>query len=78
MTETEFKNALAEFAAKTAGELAMTDDLADIGVDSIAVFEFMMTIEDVVGPQGLEVTDGLSTLQDLYDCVLESAERQRA
>ncbi|WP_100448682.1 acyl carrier protein [Glycomyces xiaoerkulensis] len=78
MTESEFKNALAEFTTKTAGELAMTDDLEEIGVDSIGVFEFMMKIEDTVGKQGVEVTDSLVSVQDLYDRVQEAAERQHA
>lgn len=75
MTETEFKEALAEFTTKTADELLMSDDLSELGVDSIAVYEFVMKIEDVVGRQDIEVTDTVSNLQDLYDRVLEAAEQ---
>lgn len=78
MTETEFKKALAEFSDKSADELSMGDDLAEIGVDSIAVYEFVMTIEDVVGRQDLDVTDAVTTVQDLYDRVLEAAEQHAA
>ncbi|MFD0556976.1 phosphopantetheine binding protein [Stackebrandtia endophytica] len=75
MTEAEFKEALAEFTTKTADELLMSDDLSELGVDSIAVYEFVMKIEDVVGRQDIEVTDTVSNLQDLYDRVLEAAEQ---
>lgn len=77
MTETEFKQALAEFTDKTPETLAMTDDLAEIGVDSIAVYEFMMTIEDVVG-EGVEVDDAVASVQDLFERVQDAAERQNA
>lgn len=76
MTEEEFKEALAEFTSKSADELLMGDDLAELGVDSIAVYEFIMKIEDVVGQQDLEVTDSVTSVQDLYDRVLEAAEQR--
>ncbi|THV24615.1 acyl carrier protein [Glycomyces paridis] len=78
MTETEFKQALAEFATKTADELAMTDDLAEVGVDSIAVYEFLMTVEDRTGAKSAEVDDKVASVQDLFDAVLEASERQNA
>lgn len=77
MTETEFKKALAEFTDKTAEELAMGDDLAEVGVDSIAVYEFMMTIEDVIG-EGVEVDDSVASVQDLFERVQDAAEHQSA
>ncbi|WP_030160857.1 acyl carrier protein [Glycomyces sp. NRRL B-16210] len=77
MTETEFKKALAEFTDKTAEELAMGDDLAEVGVDSIAVYEFMMTIEDVIG-EGVEVDDSVASVQDLFERVQDAAEHQNA
>ncbi|WP_164545015.1 acyl carrier protein [Antribacter gilvus] len=76
MTEPEFKSALAEFTSKPADELEMTDDLSEIGVDSISIFEFMIKVEDVVGRQGVDMGDSVSTVQDLYDTVLEAAKQQ--
>ncbi|WP_025273142.1 acyl carrier protein [Haloglycomyces albus] len=78
MNETDFREALEEFTDKKADELDMTDDLAEIGADSIALFEFMMKIEDVIGPQGVDVTDEIASVQDLFDCVQDAAERQKA
>jgi acyl carrier protein len=78
MTESDFKQALAEFSSMTADELAMSDDLEEVGVDSIAVYEFMMAIEDKIGPQHPDLTDNVKSVQALYDCVLEAAERASA
>lgn len=72
MNETQFKDALAEFTAKTADQLEMTDDLVALGVDSIGVFEFMMKVEDQTGIT-FDVDDTVASVQDLYDCVLEAA-----
>lgn len=72
MTEEQFKAALAEFTSKTAEQLEMSDDLAQLGVDSIGVFEFMIKVEDVIGA-GLDVDDSIATVQDLYECVLDAA-----
>lgn len=72
MNETQFKDALAEFTAKTADQLEMTDDLVALGVDSIGVFEFMMKVEDQTGI-AFDVDDTVASVQDLYDCVLEAA-----
>jgi acyl carrier protein len=78
MNETEFKQALAPFSSEAAEDLALTDDLAEVGVDSIAVYEFIMTIEHLIGPQDPDLTDNVKSVQDLYDCVLEAADRARA
>lgn len=72
MTEHDFKQALAPFTSKGLSELAMTDDLAQLGVDSIGVLELTMNIEDEIG-SSVEITDALVTVQDLYDCVAEAA-----
>ncbi|HEU5129947.1 MAG TPA: acyl carrier protein [Glycomyces sp.] len=74
MNETQFKTALAEFTTKSADELAMTDDLAALGVDSVGVFEFVMKVEDATGRQGIEIDESIASVHDLYECVLEAAE----
>lgn len=74
MTEQEFKDAIAEFTAKTADTIEMSDGLEDIGIDSIGIFEFLMKIEDVVGSDDIEITEDAETVQDLYDAVLEAAD----
>jgi acyl carrier protein len=73
MTETEFKEALAAFATKTADEVEMTDELDEIGVDSISVFELMIKIEDQVGQHATKVDDDMLTVQNLYDHVQKAA-----
>lgn len=71
MTELEFLEALAEFTKKAAGALQVSDVLAELGVDSIGIFEFAMKVEDLTG-QAVDISRPISTLQDLYDCVLDS------
>lgn len=73
MTESEFTEALAEFTSKSGADLQMSDVLADVGVDSIGVFEFLMKIEDVVGSDAT-VDESISTVQDLYDAVQDMAD----
>lgn len=73
MNETEFKEALAAFATTPAEDLAMTDELDEIGVDSISVFELMIELEDRVGEDATRIDDDLSTVQDLYDHVQRAA-----
>lgn len=68
MLEDEFKAVLAPFTGKTAEELGMDDDLDSIGVDSIGVFEVVMQLEDAIG-RGIDLSDQLRTVQDLYDCL---------
>lgn len=71
MNENDFKQALAQFSRKPAEELAMSDDLTAIGVDSIDVFEFTMNVEDATG-SSVDVTKAITSVQDLYDCVVEA------
>lgn len=71
MNENDFKLALAQFSRKPADELAMSDDLTAIGVDSIDVFEFTMNVEDTIG-SSVDVTKAVTSVQDLYDCVVEA------
>jgi acyl carrier protein len=71
MNENDFKQALAQFSRKPADELAMSDDLTAIGVDSIDVFEFTMNVEDATG-SSVDVTKAITSVQDLYDCVVEA------
>lgn len=71
MNENDFKLALAQFSRKPADELAMSDDLTAIGVDSIDVFEFTMNVEDATG-SSVDVTRAVISVQDLYDCVVEA------
>ena len=71
MNENDFKQALAQFSRKPADELAMSDDLTAIGVDSIDVFEFTMNVEDAIG-SSVDVTKAVTSVQDLYDCVVEA------
>lgn len=71
MNENDFKLALAQFSRKPADELAMSDDLTAIGVDSIDVFEFTMNVEDATG-SSVDVTRAVTSVQDLYDCVVEA------
>ncbi|GAB4084601.1 hypothetical protein GCM10028784_12310 [Myceligenerans cantabricum] len=78
MTETAFKEALAGFATKSAEELAMTDELEEIGVDSISVFELMIKIEDQVGEHATTIDGDMSTVQNLYDHVQKAAELNNA
>lgn len=78
MNETAFKEALAAFATKSADELAMTDELDEIGVDSISVFELMIKIEDTVGEHATKIDDDMATVQDLYDHVQKVAELHNA
>ncbi|GAB3166466.1 hypothetical protein GCM10027059_25600 [Myceligenerans halotolerans] len=73
MNETEFKEALAAFATKSADELTMADELDEIGIDSISVFEFMIRIEDRVGEHATKIDDDLATVQDLFDHVQKAA-----
>ncbi|MDO5093106.1 MAG: acyl carrier protein [Propionibacteriaceae bacterium] len=68
MTEHDFLTALAEFTTRTPETLALSDDLAAVGVDSIGVFEFSMKIEDELG-QPIQFNDNVKTVQDLYACV---------
>lgn len=74
MNAAEFTAALAEFAAKPAAEIEMTDGLEAIGIDSIGVFEFLMTIEDRTGGVQVEVSEDVETVQDLYDAVLDAVD----
>ncbi|HEY5978874.1 MAG TPA: acyl carrier protein [Microlunatus sp.] len=71
MNENDFKQALAQFSRKPADELAMSDNLTAIGVDSIDVFEFTMNVEDATG-SSVDVTKAITSVQDLYDCVVEA------
>lgn len=77
MNEQTFLDTLAPFTAVPADALALTDDLAQIGVDSISIFEFVMQIEDLLG-HSVEVTDQVVTAQDLYDAVLQAGTLQLA
>ncbi|RPF22271.1 phosphopantetheine-binding protein [Myceligenerans xiligouense] len=74
MNETAFKEALATFATEPAENLSMTDELDEIGIDSISVFELMIKLEDVVGEHATKIDDDMSTVQDLYDHVRKAAE----
>ena len=49
----------------------MSDDLTAIGVDSIDVFEFTMNVEDAIG-SSVDVSKAVTSVQDLYDCVVEA------
>ena len=71
MNENDFKQALAQFSRKPAEELAMSDDLTAIGVDSIDVFEFTMNVEDAIS-SSVDVSKAVTSVQDLYDCVVEA------
>lgn len=71
MNENDFKQALAQFSRKPAEELAMSDDLTAIGVDSIDVFEFTMNVEDAIG-SSVDVSKAVTSVQDLDDCVVEA------
>ena len=72
MTETDFIAALAEFTTRTPETLSMSDDLAEVGVDSIGVFEFSMRVEDELG-QAIQFSDSVRTVQDLFDCVEDAS-----
>ncbi|HIW61495.1 MAG TPA: acyl carrier protein [Candidatus Stackebrandtia excrementipullorum] len=71
MDETRFKKALEEFTTKSADEMTMSDDLVEIGMDSIGVFEFVMKVEDEIGQRGVEIDESIASVQDLYDRVLD-------
>jgi acyl carrier protein len=73
MNETEFKEAIAAFATTPAEKLAMTDELDDIGIDSISVLELMINFEDRLGGNATKIDTVLSTVQDLYDHVQRAA-----
>ncbi|GAA1848872.1 phosphopantetheine-binding protein [Myceligenerans crystallogenes] len=73
MNETDFRNALAAFATKSADELEMSDRLDEIGVDSISVFELMIQIEDTVGEHATKIDEDMTTVADLYDHVQKAA-----
>lgn len=75
MTEQEFKEALAEFTTKTPEQLEFSDDLAELGVDSIGVFEFCMKVEDAIDAP-LQITESVKTVHDLFDCVVEASSGQ--
>ncbi len=68
MTENEFLATLAEFTTRTPETLTFADGLAEVGVDSIGVFEFSMKVEDELG-KPIQFTDGVRTVQDLYECI---------
>ncbi len=72
VTQVEFKKKLAEFTSKGEDEFAMSDDLLDIDLDSLGIYEFLMEIEDTVG-QDVDVSESVTTVQDLYDLVLTSS-----
>ncbi|MDO5084145.1 acyl carrier protein [Arachnia propionica] len=73
MTELAFRNALADFTIRTPETLQFSDNLAEIGVDSIGVFEFAMRVEEELG-RSVQFNDQVTTVQDLFDC-LEDASR---
>lgn len=68
MTENDFLAALAEFTTRTPDTLTFSDNLVEVGADSISIFEFSMKIEDELG-RPIQFTDRVRTVQDLYQCV---------
>lgn len=74
MNAAEFTEAMAEFTSKPAAQIGMTDGLAQIGVDSVGIFEFLMKIEDRTGGGDVEVTGEVRTVQDLFDAVQDAAD----
>ena len=71
MDEQLFTTTLAEFTAVDAPALRMDHDLREIGLDSVGAFEFLMRVEDLTGRSGIELDEGIETVQDLYDAVVE-------
>ncbi|MFV0461313.1 MAG: acyl carrier protein [Actinomycetales bacterium] len=74
MNEADFLAMVAPFTTKTVAELSLTDDLGDLGMDSISVFEILMKVEDDAGISGVTVTEAATTVQDIYDAVTAAAE----
>lgn len=72
MNETTFLEALAEFTVLTPDTLNLSHNLAEIGVDSIGIFEFSMKVEEELG-HGVQFNGQLTTVQDLFDCIEDAS-----
>lgn len=74
MKESEFLAIVAPFTTKAVDELSLEDDLDELGIDSISVFEILMKVEDEASISGVAVSETTATVQDLFDAVLAEAE----
>lgn len=74
ITEQQFVEEMAEFTAKESREIEMSNSPDEIGMDSIGVFEFLMKLEGILDVEGLNITDAVSSVEDLYDEVRRQVE----